>query len=163
VKSWAWTYPISARFLRSMAAELERQARALEERQEKGQKELGALREEWRKKEDRQRTLEQEISELKQMLRTAAEEQEKRLANYQGEKDELERSLRGAQDEKEQQLNLLSQLKDRAAAGCRFVGTNGVEVGAGHRPEARTRNEIERRNGRAAGRDQSPIGSRTVF
>lgn len=95
------------------AAELERQARALEERQEKGQKELGALREEWRKKEDRQRTLEQEISELKQMLRTAAEEQEKRLANYQGEKDELERSLRGAQDEKEQQLNLLSQLKDR--------------------------------------------------
>lgn len=92
-------------------AELEQQTKDLETKQDKDQKELEALREEFQKEENRQRTLEQEINEYARLKQTANEEQEKRLAPYQGSKEELEQSLKKALDDKEQKTRTLTQLK----------------------------------------------------
>lgn len=127
-------------------AELEQQTKDLEERQEKVQEELDALRGEHKEKESRQRTLEQALNEQQRLLQTAAEEQKKVLVNYQGKKDELERSLRGAQSEKEQQTYVLSQLREKLSPDADSLERTALrlkqEIGLKEQEALRLREEV---------------------
>ena len=102
-------------------AQLEQQARLLEQQEQEAKEDKDLLEANWRQAETRRQTLEHELNRLRQLIQTAIEEKEKMLARHGGQKSQLQQDEEQARQEKTQQEERLTQLAGKLPPDADFL------------------------------------------